>query len=120
MDIVLLELVLWAGLICFLWVMKDSLGKIESELEKPSEAKEAASGAGRVAGQARPDRLSEPIGRLGDTTIYRYAVIDGRTYEFDYVDTGTGVRLEPDQRCIAPGIVYTERPNKDIPVGADA
>jgi hypothetical protein len=114
MDIVLLELVLWAGLICFLWVMKDSLGKIESELEK-SAAQKTPAGAGRAAGQASPDRLSEPIGKLGDAIIYRFAVIDGKTYEFDCVSAGTKAGLKPNQRCIPPGLIYIERAGTVLP-----
>lgn len=110
MDIVLLELVLWAGLICFLWVMKDSLGKIESELEK-SAAQKAASQArrGDRDGEARPDRLSEPIGSLGGDTIYRFAVIDGKTYEFDHVAIRKEARLAANERLLPPGLVYRQR-----------
>jgi hypothetical protein len=108
MDIVLLELVLWAGLICFLWVMKDSLGKIESELEKSA----ARKAAGRVLGGDGPvhaDRLSEPIGRLGDATIYRFAVIDGQTFEFDHVAVRKDTPLLPAQRWLPPGLIYVLR-----------
>lgn len=117
MDIVLLELVLWAGLICFLWVMRDSLGKIESELEK-SAVQKVPVGAGHVAGQASPDRLFEPIGKLGDVVIYRFAVIDGKTYEFDYVSAGMNASLMANQRCIPPGLIYIERASTVSPPDA--
>ena len=106
MDIVLLELVLWAGLICFLWVMKDSLGKIESVLERTAAQKAAGRGLhGNDTGHA--DRLSDPIGRLGDTTIYRIAVIDGLTYEFDHVAASKNAPLPANQRLLPPGLVYS-------------
>ena len=106
MDIVLLELVLWAGLICFLWVMKDSLGKIESELERTAAQKAAGRDLhGKDTGQA--DRLYDPIGRLGDATIYRIAVIDGQTYEFDHVATSRDASLPANQRWLPPGLVYS-------------
>jgi hypothetical protein len=106
MDIVLLELVLWAGLICFLWVMKDSLGKIESELERTAAQKAAGRSAhGKDTGHA--DRLSDPIGRLGDATIYRIAVIDGQTYEFDHVAASRDAPLPANQRWLPPGLVYS-------------
>lgn len=116
MDIVLLELLLWAGLICFLWVMKDSLGKIESELEKSA----AQKAAGRARhddsdGEVRPNRLFEPIGSLGNNTIYRFAIIDGKTYEFDHVATGKDARLAANERWLPPGLVY-----KQSGEGADA
>lgn len=106
MDIVLLELVLWAGLICFLWVMKDSLGKIESELER-SAAQKAAGQGQRVNDKAHADRLSDPIGRLGDATIYRFAIIDGKTYEFDHVAASKDAPLAANQRWLPPGLVYS-------------
>jgi hypothetical protein len=107
MDIVLLELVLWAGLICFLWVMKDSLGKIESELER-SAAQKAAGRSLRDNDAARADRLSDPIGRLGEATIYRFAIIDGQTYEFDYVAASKDAPLAASQRWLPPGLVYRQ------------
>ena len=114
MDIVLLELVLWAGLICFLWVMKDSLGKIESELERTAAQKSAGRGL-RSDGTVHVDRLYDPIGRLGDATIYRIAVIDGQTYEFDHVAAGKDIRLAAHQRCLPPGLVYTLREDGKAP-----
>ncbi|WP_194712089.1 hypothetical protein [Noviherbaspirillum soli] len=102
----LLELVLWAGLICFLWVMKDSLGKIESELERTA-AQKAAGRSSRGVNTVHVDRLYDPIGRLGDTTIYRFAIIDGQNYEFDYVAAGKDIRLAANQRCLPPGLVYS-------------
>jgi len=106
MDIVLLELVLWAGLICFLWVMKDSLGKIESELER-SATQKAAGKEFHGKDLARADRLSDPIGRLGDATIYRFAIIDGHTYEFDHVAASKDAPLAANQRWLPPGLVYS-------------
>jgi len=106
MDIVLLELVLWAGLICFLWAMKDSLGKIESELEK-SAAQRAAGRGLHGNDTAHADRLSDPIGRLGDATIYRFAMIDGQTYEFDHVAASRDATLATNQRWLPPGLVYS-------------
>jgi hypothetical protein len=108
MDVVLIELVLWAGLIFFLWVLKDTLSNMESELDHGTAQK---AGAGRVLSLARAERLSEPIGSYDGVTIYRYAVIEGKTYEFDCVSVaGMDVQLPPHQRCLAPGLIYSERP----------
>ena len=105
MDIVLIELVLWAGLIFFLWVLKDTLGKFESEIDRAAPNKPDAAPR---PGVARPDRLYDPIGSYGGATIFRYAVIDGEQYEFDYASSeGPGVRLGAHQRYIAPGLVYS-------------
>lgn len=113
MDIVLIELVLWAGLIFFLWVLKDTLGNIESELDRAAAQKAGATGV-RRAGAAQPERLYEPIGSYGDTTIFRYAVIDGITYEFEYVsNVGPEISLAPQQRYVAPGFIYSVSPLPD-------
>ena len=116
MDIVLIELVLWAGLIFFLWVLKDTLGKFESEIDRPA-ANQA--GAARKPGAANPERLYEPIGSYGGATIFRYAVIDGERYEFDYASGGgPGISLAANQRYIAPGLVYARaqpQPGEQLP-----
>ena len=107
MDIVLIELVLWAGLIFFLWVLKDTLGNLESELDRATMQK-AGAGAAHRRGPAKPERLYEPIGSYGGTTIFRYAVIDGETYEFDHASSvGPDGALPPHQRYIAPGLIYS-------------
>jgi hypothetical protein len=108
MDIVLIELVLWAGLIFFLWVLKDTLGNVESELDRAAPTR--ANGA-RRPGVAHPDQLYEPIGSYGGTTIFRYAEFDGQRYEFDYASSeGPDLSLGADQRYIAPGLVYSASP----------
>jgi hypothetical protein len=105
MDIVLIELVLWAGLIFFLWVLKDTLGNFESEIDRAAPSK---AGASRKPGAARPERLYDPIGSYGGTTIFRYAVIDGETYEFDYASGGgPDISLRPNQRYVSPGLIYS-------------
>ena len=108
MDIVLIELVLWAGLIFFLWVLKDTLGNFESELDRAGISK---TGAPRKLGAASPERLYEPIGSYGGTIIFRYAMIDGERYEFDYASGGgLEISLGTNQRYIAPGLVYSASP----------
>lgn len=107
MDIVLLEIVLWAGLVFFLWVLKDTLGNIESELDRAATQK-AGAGPPRHAGASHPEQLHDPIGSYGGATIFRYAVIDGVTYEFDYASNlGPAVSVAANQRYIAPGLVYS-------------
>ena len=108
MDIVLIELVLWAGLIFFLWVLKDTLGKFESDIDRVAPNKP---GGLRTPGAVLPDRLYEPIGSFGGTTIFRFAVIDGERYEFDYASSeGPGLSLDLNQRYISPGLVYAASP----------
>ena len=109
MDIVLIELVLWAGLIVFLWILKDTMSNLESEIDRATAINKAA--ALQEPSVAKPERLYEPIGSYGGTTIYRYAVIDGSRYEFDYASSaGPDLSLGADQRYIAPGLVYSAAP----------
>ena len=105
MDIVLLELVLWAGLIIFLWILKDTLGKFEAEIDHVARNRPDAA---PKPGLVEPDGLYEPIGSYGGATIFRYAVIDGKKYEFDYATSEwPNLSLRADQRLIAPGLVYS-------------
>lgn len=110
MEVVMIELVLWAGLIFFLWVLKDSLCRLESEIEQSDGARKApASGNGHMLARAATQILAEPIGTYGGAPIYRYAIIDGKTYCFDHVCLcHAGTALAPDQRCLEPGLLYVE------------
>ena len=111
MDLVLLELVCWAGLLFFFWALKEGLGHVESDIEAlglASNGRHQASADGQTRFD-RPERVEEPIGTYRDTQIFRFAVIHGRTYQFDRVcPPDSGMRLDADERCVAPGIVYQE------------
>lgn len=110
MDLVLLELVCWAGLLFFFWALKDGLGNIETDIESLGFAANAKQGVpGDRIRFERPERVEEPIGSYRDAQIYRYAVIHGRTYQFDRVcPPDSNIRLDADERCVAPGLVYQE------------
>ena len=56
----------------------------------------------------------DPIGSYGGATIFRYAVIDGERYEFDYASgSGPATGLAANQRYISPGLVYARAPVQD-------
>jgi hypothetical protein len=111
MDLVLIEIVLWVGLLFFFWALKEGLGQVESDIEALSLARQ---GRGMNHGMQplsfhKAERVAEPIGSYGDTQIYRYAVIQGRTYQFDRVcPMESGASIDADERCLAPGLVYQE------------
>ncbi|HZW22603.1 hypothetical protein [Noviherbaspirillum sp.] len=111
MDLVLLELVCWAGLLFFFWALKEGLGHVESDIESMGLV---PNGRNMLAPNGplpfdRPERVEELIGTYRDTEIFRYAVIHGRTYQFDRVcPPDSGMRLEADERCLEPGLVYQE------------
>lgn len=106
MEIILIELLLWAGLIFFFWALKEGLSNVESDLE----------GLGfNVPGPASspqlrydsPERMSEAIGSYQGAQIYRYATFAGENYVYDHiVPCPTAMMLQEGQRCLEPGLVY--------------
>lgn len=111
MDLVLLELVCWVGLLFFFWALKEGLSHVESDIESMGlvpNGRQVVTENG-PAGFDRPERVEEMIGSYCDAQIYRYAVIHGRAYQFDRVcPPDSGMRLESDERYVAPGLVYQE------------
>jgi hypothetical protein len=120
MDLVLIELVLWIGLLFFFWALKEGLSHVETDIEAlglATNTRRRAQGRGKLQFY-RPERVADPIGSYRDTQIYRYAVIQGRTYQFDRIcPADSGMLLDPEERCVAPGLVYQECPNPDQPLG---
>ena len=111
MDLLLIELLLWGGLVFFFWALKDGLGQVETDIEslglldKRRPFPNAATGIPYV----RPERVFEPIGSYQDVQIHRYAIIGGRQYQFDRVcPEQSGITLAADEYCVAPGLVYRE------------
>jgi hypothetical protein len=104
----LIEIILWAALVFFLWTLRDNLGDLESELQE-AQAMKSREIAARALSQrfVKPEVVDEPIGRYRDATIHARIGINGKQYRFDYVCPPVGCPpLRPDQCCIAPGIVY--------------
>jgi hypothetical protein len=109
MSVVVIELLLWGGLIFFLWVLKDTMGKLESDIERSPTARKTAPKNAHQLVRTRVQRFSDPIGSYRDAPIYRHLVIDGRTYCFEHICACTAdTRLEPHQRCVEPGLLYSE------------
>jgi len=111
MDLVLIELVLWVGLLFFFWALKEGLGRVESDIEAIGlirHGRDTLSSSSAIRYYA-PEGVAEPIGSYRDTQIYRYVMIQGRTYQFDRIHPAdSGMALDPDERCLAPGLVYQE------------
>jgi hypothetical protein len=110
MELILIELFLWAGLIFFFWALRDSLGQVETEIESLGlfDLRQPPS-SGKRWEYVLADHVREPIGTYKDVPIYRYVVIDNDLYEFDYIcpfEEGAMI-LQKCQRCVAPGMVYT-------------
>lgn len=110
MELILIELFLWAGLIFFFWALRDSLGQVETEIESLGllDLRQVPP-SGKRWHYAHADHMRDPIGSFKNVPIYRYAVIDDDIYEFDHIcpfEEGAMI-LQKDQRCVAPGLVYT-------------
>lgn len=111
MDLVLIELLLWGGLVFFFWALKDGLGNVETDLESLGLLEKHRTLTRLSAGvpYVRPERLFEPIGSYQDAQIHRYAIINGRKCQFDRVAPAqSGMMLDADEYCVEPGIVYRE------------
>lgn len=118
MDIVLLEIILWAGLLFFFWSLRENLGKIEEIIDDPArqQAPEALDSK-PACGYAKPDQLLEPVAAYLGHTIYRYALSGGRRYQFESIlplavssAAPRTVASVPRQLHLAPGLLYLECP----------
>jgi hypothetical protein len=123
MYTIILEIILWAGLLFFFWTLRDHLGRIEERLEEtrmersrqrrpvPGEPEEAGKAATRDSRFIEPEYLFEPLGTWEGHLIHRYAMIDGQTYEFDSI-LPPGLRFERPVNCriLQPGLVYVRCP----------
>jgi hypothetical protein len=109
-EIILIEVLLWAGLIFFFWALRDGLSNVESEQELLAAANGVSLSPSSIFSFDRAEKVSEPIGRYQDAPIYRYAVIGCKIYQFAYIlPVEQFASLEAEFRCLAPGLVYTEQ-----------
>ena len=110
MELIAIDLILWLGFGLLLWALKDSFKTIQSDLRNYHQQLRPRAEVKRIA-IATPQRLIDPIGHYLDQQIYRYAIIEGQHYRFDYVcSKEMATRLTETQRWIAPGLVYVEAP----------
>jgi hypothetical protein len=117
MEVIVIELFLWAGLIFFFWALKDGLSHVEADIDdlgifnnKP------VTPTLKSVRFVLPERVLDLIGRYQDAPIYQFAVIGGRYYRFDRVcPGGTPMATEDDERFVSPGLVYVPLPEREIP-----
>lgn len=110
MEVILIELLLWAGLIFFFWALRDGLSQVDSELESKGQGGGIVSIPMSLTGFDRAEKVSEPIGRYRDAAIYRYAVIGGKNYQFAHIlPYESLLTLHADERCLSPGLVYVRQ-----------
>jgi hypothetical protein len=107
-DIIFVQLVLWFGMLFLIWALKDSLGQVETTIDGAAGPSAPPFEAGQVVVFSHPENVMQPIGVFQGEQIFRYALIDGRHYEFDHICVNEP-SLGQHQRCLAPGLIYTER-----------
>lgn len=118
MDLFIIELVCWGGLLFFFWALKDGLSRVESDIESMGilSSRKVAARKGPVQ-YYKPETAHEQIGSYRDQPIYRYVMIDGQTYQFDRVfPPGSASSISEDERCVAPGLIYLACRQCDIPL----
>lgn len=117
MNIVLLEILLWAGLLYFFWSLRENLGKIEEIIDDPARQQAAKLAKNQALDPyCKADQLVEPIAAYMGHTIHQYAFSGGRRYRFDCIlsrdemlpphAVTSGVR----SLILAPGLLYMECP----------
>lgn len=110
MNIVIIQFILWICLLIFFWVLKDTLGRVEGAIDADSSSGQGQSALCRkTTCFARPENVMDPIGNYQGMTIYRYVLIEGKRYQFDYVwPAAEPPPVQERQRCIAPGLIYLQ------------
>ncbi len=108
MEIILIELLLWAGLVFFFWALRDGLNHVEAELDARRGEEADVRFTMSIINFDRAEDVREQIGRYRDAPIYRFATISGRIYQFAHIlPCESFSLLQADERCLAPGLVYT-------------
>lgn len=117
MDLIVIELLLWAALIFFFWALKDNLGRVEADIEDFGLLRmQTMSQKTAARGYDRADKLLEPIGHYRDAPIFQYAVIDGRCYRFDHVTPEGPTAAQEGECCLAPGLIYVAVNEGSLPL----
>ena len=107
MEIVLIELIFWAGLVFFFWMLRDDLNNQKIELETQKRNADWRIANILLSHFDRADTLSELIGRYLDKPIYRSAVINGTPYKFKHIlPQGSFSIMNAEECCLEPGLVY--------------
>lgn len=108
MELLIIEMLLWIGFGFLLWAMRESLIRIEQEVESRV-PRHASRSAHALPTGDQPQRLIGPIGRYDGQIIHEYAIIDGRGYRFDHVcPVGSSMPATGSRRWVSPGLVYVE------------
>jgi hypothetical protein len=108
-DILLLQLILWFGMLFLIWALKDSLGGVESTIDNAGDPPRPPFESPAEFRFSRAEQVREPIGSYDGAQIFRYARIEGKNYQFEHICVnGQPAPLGEGQRCLAPGLVYSE------------
>lgn len=106
MEMMMIELLLWVGLVFFFWTLRNRLNQIETEIESIGVFATNQNMAAVGLRYDMPERVFDVIGSYMDAPIYRFAVFNGEQYQFDYIRPQALDDLQPEHRCIRPGLLY--------------
>jgi hypothetical protein len=109
-DASLFFFLLCLGWLAMLWILKAGLDHVESTLAVDETSSRRVSGVAESPAYAWPDICRVEIGSYLGAPIYRDISIDGVVYCFDHIQHEAAAPLAPDERCVAPGLVYVRRP----------
>jgi len=106
MDALLLQVLLWLGLIFFFWFLHDGVSAAEPDADLYAPHPPPPQTPIRPQ-YDQPEKLFEAIGSYQDARIYRYAIINGLRYQFDHVcPADSAIPLQEGERYVKPGLVY--------------
>ena len=114
METLLIQIVLWIGLVFIFWVLRENLSGVESDIESEALPGSEMTPLVKSSPFDHAEQLMDAIGTYMENPIYRYAIINGIRCRFAHVMPSGGIPLESGQRCLAPGLVYVrDQPGAD-------
>ncbi len=117
METLVMQVVLWALMIVLLFILRNACKRlakvIHAQRAQPVQHPRAIAPAHTAPARFdRAEQVLEMIGHYQDCEIYRYAIIDGVPCRFDRVSPAAHLlRLDPNEHCLAPGLVYVRDPS---------
>lgn len=116
MNVLLIELVLWSGLLAFIWALRERPGKVEADIETSNGARRHPRVPKPKGKMAIPDQRRELIGRYQNHDIYRFIVVQGEAHGFDRVcPPSTKSTACVDELYVRPGLIYRFTPDDVLP-----
>jgi hypothetical protein len=116
MDSLIEVLVLWAGLLLMLWMLRQGLAQVEDSLGSNPLRLSAINNMPprHISDFETPEDATEVIGQYMGAFIYRKITIKNMDYYFERIrPSEDSAPLSSIERCVKPGIVYKKAANKN-------